>query len=124
MSAVFCGVGSGVWVWGVVVWYGGVWCMALRGLRWTVLFGCAGADVGRSEAERGGAASCLGWTAGVAAPVAPAAFAVAVSPPGSAAGVLRAMLVWGVMVGVDVDVCLWVWCDIGFVLCFVGTCVV
>ena len=117
VNEVFCGVESGMWVW-----CGVVWCVALRGLRWTVLFGCAGAVVGRSEAERGGVASCPGWTAGVAAPVAQAAVAVAVVPPRVAAGLLRALLVWGVVsgVGVDVAVCLCVWCDI----CFVGACVV
>ena len=92
VSAVFCGVESGVWMWVVVVWW-----VALRGLRWTVVAGCAGAVVGRSEAERGGVASCPGWTAGLAAPVAQAAVAVAVSPPGPLAGVLRALLVWGVV---------------------------
>ena len=94
MSAVFCGVVSVVWVW-----CGVVWCVVLRGLGWTVLCGCAAAVVGRSEAERGGATSYLGWTAGVAAPVAQAAFAVAVSPPWAAAGagLLRALLVWGVV---------------------------
>ena len=92
VSEVFSGVESGVWVWGVVV-----WCVVLRGLRWTVMFGCAGAVVGRPEAERGGVASCPGWTTGLAAPVAQVAVAVAVSPPGPSAGVLRALLMWGVM---------------------------
>ena len=68
--------------------------MVLRGLGWTVLCGCAAAVVGRSEAERGGATSYLGWTAGVAAPVAQAAVAGAVSPSRAAAGLLRALLVW------------------------------
>ena len=82
------------------------WCVALRGLGWPVLCGCAAAVVGRSEAERGGATSCLRWTAGVAAPVAQAAVAVAVSPPWVAAGLLRALLVWGV-----------VWCVVGVWVC-------
>ena len=77
--------------------------MALRGLWWAVLFGCTGAVVGRSEAERGGVASCRGWTTGLAAPVAQAAVAGAVSPPGPAAGVLRALLVWGVVRGVKME---------------------
>ena len=34
VSEVFSGVESGVWVWGLVV-----WCVPLRGLRWTVMFG-------------------------------------------------------------------------------------
>ena len=109
MSAVFCGVGSGVWVW-----CGVMWCVALRGLGWTVLCGCAAAVVGRSEAERGGATSCLRWTAGVAAPVAQAAVAVAVSPPWAAAGLLPALLVWGV-----------VWCVVAVWVCVrCGVCVV
>ena len=95
VSEVFSGVESGVWAWGVVV-----WCVALRGLWWTVLFGCAGAVVGHSEASRGGAASCRGLTAGLAAPVAQVAVASGVSRPGPAAGVpvlvLRALLVWRV----------------------------
>ena len=93
VSEVFSGVESVVWVWVVVV-----WCVALRGLRWSVLFGCAGAVVGRSEAARGGAASCRGLTAGLATPVAQAAVAGGVPRPGPAAGVpvlvLRALLVW------------------------------
>ena len=92
VSEVFSGVESGVWMWGVVGWR-----VDLHGLRWTVVVGCAGAVVGRPEAEQGGVASCPGWTTGLAAPVAQAAVAVAVSPPGSLAGVLRALLVWGVV---------------------------
>ena len=92
VNEVFCGVESGVWVW-----CGVEWCVALRGLRWAVVAGYAGAVVGRPEAERGGVATCPCWTTGLAAPVAQAAVAVAVSPPGPLAGVLRALLVWGVV---------------------------
>ena len=101
VSVGFCGVVSGGWVW-----CGVVWCVALRELWWTVLFRCTGAVVGRFEAERGGATSCLGWTAGEAAPVAHAA--VAVSPPRVAAGLLRALLVWGVVYCGGVVVVVWV----------------
>ena len=113
VSGVFSGVENGVWVWVVVV-----WCVALRGLRWSVLFGCAGAVVCRPEAERGGVASCPGWTAGLTAPVTQAAVAGAVSPPRAAAELLRALLVCGVGWSV-VAVWMCVWCGV----CGVGECV-
>ena len=106
MSAVFCGVASGVWVW-----CGVVWCMALRGLGWTVVFVCAVAVVGRSESGLGGVANCPGWTVGEAAEVAQGVVAGAASPPLAAAELLRALLVWGVGWSV-VAVWMCVWCGV------------